>query len=320
VFRTTVISYLIDDYRDNLSDEDYDNFPYDEVYNFLLNHFYDKIKDRYVEVFGGDIQESIRRILSEETQIPSVIRRRVSSDDIEEAFDYALEENALSMYKPNSIIYKGKENTTLWVFSKFVIDDMVTLIEQEYFNDDNRIYFSDNEEDTEKYHEQIRKPLLRHYGDRIKERYNEVKSDNINETVNKSKFFHRRILREDEYSPAGKEIIPNKIVIHKSNPKFRDRISNEGLKARAGECYKIYAGYGEKCIPAIFATNSTNKRAWFDSTYDDDVWTINTEMMPDVKWYKDRHYESTKKHIVTFNNIPPEAIELLYEGTGGDSF
>jgi hypothetical protein len=68
VFRTTVISYLIDDYRDNLSDEDYDNFPYDEVYNFLFNLFYDKIKDRYVEVFGGDINESknIRRVLREE--------------------------------------------------------------------------------------------------------------------------------------------------------------------------------------------------------------------------------------------------------------
>ena len=122
----------------------------------------------------------------------------------------------------------------------------------------------------------------------------------------------------ENYSPAGKEITPNKIVIHKSNPKFRDRISNEGLKAIAGECYKIYAGYGEKCIPAIFATNSTNKRAWFDSTYDDDVWTINTELIPNVKWYKDRHFESSKKHIVTFDNIPPEAIELMREGTGRD--
>jgi hypothetical protein len=122
----------------------------------------------------------------------------------------------------------------------------------------------------------------------------------------------------ENYSPAGKEITPNKIVIHKSNPKFRDRISNEGLKASAGECYKIYAGYGEKCIPAIFATNSTNKRAWFDSTYDDDVWEINTEMIPNVKWYKDRHFESTKKHIVTFDNIPSEAIELMSEGTGRD--
>jgi hypothetical protein len=144
-----------------------------------------------------NIKESIRRILSEETQIPSVIRRRVSSDDIEEAFEFALEQNADSMNNPRSIIFKEKEHTTLRVFSKFVIDDMVTLIEQEYFNDDNRIYFSDNEEDTEKYHEQIRKPLLSHYGDRIKERYNEVKSDNINEKVKKSKFFHRRVDLEE---------------------------------------------------------------------------------------------------------------------------
>jgi hypothetical protein len=122
----------------------------------------------------------------------------------------------------------------------------------------------------------------------------------------------------ENYSPAGKEITPNKIVVHKSNPKFRDIISNEGLKVRAGECYKIYAGYGEKCIPAIFATNSTNKRASFDSTYDDDVWEIDTEMIPDVKWYKDRHYESSKKHIVTFENIPADAITLKHEGTGKD--
>jgi len=125
----------------------------------------------------------------------------------------------------------------------------------------------------------------------------------------------RKILRED-YSPAGNEIIPNRIIVHKSNPMFRDNIMSEGLKAKAGECYRIYVGYGTKCKPAIFATNSTNKRAWFDSTYDDDVWAINTESIPKVKWYKDRHFESTKKHIVTFENIPPKAIELIHEGNG----
>jgi hypothetical protein len=120
---------------------------------------------------------------------------------------------------------------------------------------------------------------------------------------------------KENYSPAGKEITPNKIVIHKSTPKNRDRILEQGLKVRAGECYKTYAGYGEKCIPAIFATNSVNKRAWFDSSYDDDIWEIDTTMIPDVKWYKDNHYEPTKKHIVTFENIPSEALTLKYEGT-----
>ena len=122
----------------------------------------------------------------------------------------------------------------------------------------------------------------------------------------------------ENYSPAGKEITPNKIVIHKSNPKVRDKIIEQGLKVRAGECYKTYVGYGEKCIPAIFATNSTNKRALFDSTYDDDVWEIDTEMIPDVKWYKDKHYESRSKHMVTFENIPANAITLKHEGTGKD--
>ena len=120
----------------------------------------------------------------------------------------------------------------------------------------------------------------------------------------------------ENYSPAGKEITPNKIVIHKSSPVWRESILKIGLQASAGDCYKTYVGYGEKCKPAIFATNSTNKRAWFDSTYDDDVWAINTNLIPNIRWYKDSHFESSKKHIVTFDNIPPEAIELIHEGNG----
>jgi hypothetical protein len=123
------------------------------------------------------------------------------------------------------------------------------------------------------------------------------------------------VLNED-YSPAGKEVTPNKIVVHKTSPVWRENILKTGLQVSAGECYKIYVGYGTKCKPAIFATNSTNKRSWFDSTYDDDIWFIDTTMIPDVKWYKDRHFESTKKHIVTFQDIPKDALTLFYKGTG----
>jgi hypothetical protein len=49
---------------------------------------------------------------------------------------------------------------------------MVRLLEQDLFTDGNRIYF-DIEEDF--YRDKIRKPLLRYYGSRIKERYNEIK-------------------------------------------------------------------------------------------------------------------------------------------------
>jgi hypothetical protein len=72
-----------------------------------------------------NLQESIRRILREEGFIPLPIKRRVSPEDIEEAFDYALERMGGSMNNPDSIIYKEK-GTTLKIFAKFVIDEMVT--------------------------------------------------------------------------------------------------------------------------------------------------------------------------------------------------
>jgi hypothetical protein len=153
-------------------------------------------------VFKEGKRETIKRILREENFIPSPIKRRISPEDIEEAFEFALEQNADSMNNPRSIIFKEKEHTTLWLFAKFVIDDMVTHIEQESFNDDNRVYFSDNEEDDEYYHEKIRKPLLRHYGKRIKEKYNEVKLGDINE----SRFIQETIRKfyNKEDKPRGK--------------------------------------------------------------------------------------------------------------------
>lgn len=121
-----------------------------------------------------NLQEQINRMKSmmggiNESHIPLVIRRRVSDEDIEEAFEHALDRMGNSMENPNSVIYKEK-GTTLWLFAKFVIDEMVTYLEQDYFTDDNRIYF----EDDDFYYDKIRKPLLRHYGGRIKERYNEI--------------------------------------------------------------------------------------------------------------------------------------------------
>ena len=142
-----------------------------------------------MKVFGNmNLQEHIRKVLREETHIPSVIRRRVLDEDIEEAFEYALDRMGGSMENPDSIIYKEK-GTTLWLFAKFVIDEMVTYLEQDYFTDDNRIYF----EDDDFYYDKIRKPLLRHYGGRIKERYNQIvgsMSDNLQE-------HKRRVLQEE---------------------------------------------------------------------------------------------------------------------------
>ena len=45
-------------------------------------------------------------------------------------------------------------------------------LEQDYFSDENRIYFDD-----EIYHEKIRVPLMKYFGNRIKKRYNSGESE-----------------------------------------------------------------------------------------------------------------------------------------------
>ena len=127
----------------------------------------------------------------------------------------------------------------------------------------------------------------------------------------------RRILREEVYSPASDEHTPGKFVVHKSNPVWRDNIELTGLQTSVGDCYQQHVGGDEECKPSIFATDSLDKEQMFDSTYDDDIWIINTECA-EVTWYKDRHFDNGdyKHHIVTFDNISPECLRLLYKGTG----
>lgn len=127
-----------------------------------------------------------------------------------------------------------------------------------------------------------------------------------------------------EQRVKGEQVSPEKYVAHTSNPINRDNISKTGLQVSLGECYLIYAdsnyGEDEECVPAVFATNSIKKKDLFDSTYDDDIWVIDTEIAG-VQWYNDAHFEGGDyKHIVTFEDIPVEAIRLVYKGTGRDSW
>jgi len=127
-----------------------------------------------------------------------------------------------------------------------------------------------------------------------------------------------RLVNEEVYSPAGSKYEPGKYVAHKSNPLWRDNIELTGLQTSVGECYKQFAGDDDiPCKEAIFATDSVNEDEMFDSTYDDDIWIIDTECAG-VDWHKDRHFENGdyQKHIVTFNNISPDCIKLIYKGTG----
>jgi hypothetical protein len=57
-FKNRVIDYLIDNYHGELSDWGREEYPYVEVYEFLSNHFKDKIKEKYDLMFNRNINES----------------------------------------------------------------------------------------------------------------------------------------------------------------------------------------------------------------------------------------------------------------------
>lgn len=130
-------------------------------------------------------------------------------------------------------------------------------------------------------------------------------------------------------------VIPNKFVYHSSNPFFRSKIAREGLipKEKSAAWLSDTNINGE----VIFATNSDNKEDWFDSTYDDDTYQIDTSKVI-TQWFEDPNFsndkvitlqyngkiitlpKSDKKnlHIITFNPIPLNAIKLIHKGSGNE--
>ena len=124
----------------------------------------------------------------------------------------------------------------------------------------------------------------------------------------------REFLNENKNSHLT-EVIPNKYVYHTSNPIFRDKISKEGLIIKS----KSEAWLSDTNIDGkvIFAVNSDNKEDWWNSTYDDDIYKIDTTNLNN-KWYNDPNFDLEDKRIITFENIPFNSIQLIYKGTGSD--
>jgi hypothetical protein len=108
------------------------------------------------------------------------------------------------------------------------------------------------------------------------------------------------------------EVIPNKYVYHTSNPIFRDKISKEGLipKGKSESWLSNTNIDGE----VIFVVNSDDKEDWWDSTYDDDIYRIDTTKLK-KRWYVDPNFDLEDKRIITFENIPLNSIKLIYKGS-----
>lgn len=115
--------------------------------------------------------------------------------------------------------------------------------------------------------------------------------------------------------------IPNK-VYHKASPFLRKKIQKEGLIPNVGDSYSSHwYGTGEEdtLTPVIFAYDKDIQE--LDTTYDDDIWEIDTSKLKKEKWDKDKDeymYDGFGS-IVYSENIPKDAIKLIYKGTGKDN-
>lgn len=116
-----------------------------------------------------------------------------------------------------------------------------------------------------------------------------------------------------ENKHKGKRMFPTTLY-HKSNPMFREQIEKEGLKLMKGESYSLHSP--EESSPlAIFAYFGDID--YYDSTYDDDIWQIDVSKIPNVEWFLDNEVGGMiQSAVVTYQNIPREAIKLIYKGTG----
>lgn len=115
--------------------------------------------------------------------------------------------------------------------------------------------------------------------------------------------------------------IPIKLY-HKASPILRNKIKLEGLKAQIGDSYIAHwrGTKEEKYLkPAIFAYDKDVEE--YDTTWDDDIWEIETLKTNKSKWTKDLDkYMANKGCFMIEEDIPKEALRLVYKGTGKDKF
>lgn len=112
----------------------------------------------------------------------------------------------------------------------------------------------------------------------------------------------------------GSDIKLNRYLYHSSSINNRKRIEKNGIIPYRGEQWLSDTKING---PAVFATNSDNKSDWFDSTWDDDVWRIDTKKLRGIKWFLDPNADNGV-WIYTKQLIPRDAIELIKKGTGKD--
>ena len=107
-----------------------------------------------------NLQESIKKILKEETGFPLALRRYFSFEEIEDAFKSSLADN-MDHFIMNRIF------KSLKTFEKIIIDGMITYLEERYDILNGKSLYTQYLSDEE-YHQNVRVPLIDYYSDRLK--------------------------------------------------------------------------------------------------------------------------------------------------------
>ena len=116
-------------------------------------------------------------IIKEEVlrSIPLNLRRRIDIHSMDNSFYNSLDETSDDFINPDKLLY----NCSLFVFKKFVIDNMLVYISEEMEGGRQSIFgdYVEEAENDDLYHDMIRKPLMDYYRTKLDKRYIELRSE-----------------------------------------------------------------------------------------------------------------------------------------------
>ena len=122
---------------------------------------------------------------------------------------------------------------------------------------------------------------------------------------------------EEIYRRANEERIP-RYLFHKGNPFFRGDILKYGLIPKIGDSYKLFITDpsrgknhldADELRPMVFLYEEPFE---YDSTYDDDKYKVDTDLL-DKSLFR---HDLLNNCYTYLSVIPPEAISLVYKGSG----
>jgi len=140
-----------------------------DIENYILDYKYDELteyfNERCVVLKNDNLQESIRRILREESKPILMIRRRVPYDDLEKEFSESLDMSS------NMLRNTNKDDGSIMSLNRFIDVTISILMDGIHYE-----LYSTMPEDSQWYGEAI-ESLKDYYKDRIKSRYKKLVSN-----------------------------------------------------------------------------------------------------------------------------------------------